>query len=115
MRKISISIILLTIVLSFQFCNSSKKAASGKSVAVTYEDIIKPEIVANCSPCHIAGKGNKKSLDNYTAAAGAADDIIARIQKNPGEHGFMPAMHPKLSDSAINLFVEWKNSGLKEK
>jgi len=115
MRKISIAIISLIMVLSFQFCNSSKKAATGKTVSVTYENIIKPEIVANCTPCHIAGKGNKKSLDNYTAASASADDIIARIQKNPGEHGFMPAMHPKLSDSAINLFVEWKNSGLKEK
>ena len=115
MRKISTAIILLVTVLIFQFCNSSKKTVSAKPVAVTYETSIKPAIEANCAPCHITGKGNKKSLDSYLGASTSADDIIARIQKNPGEKGYMPAMHPKLSDSAINVFVQWKNEGLLEK
>jgi hypothetical protein len=115
MRKASTAIILVVTVLVFQFCNSSKKAASARPVAVTYETSIKPAIEANCTPCHITGKGNKKSLDNYVSASASADDIIARIQKNPSERGFMPVMHPKLSDSTINFFVQWKNEGLKEK
>ena len=113
MRKVSITLGLLAAVFFFQFCSSSKKAA--KPVAMTYEKNIMPIIQANCAPCHIAGKGDKISLDNYTQASTVADNIIERVQKNTGERGFMPAMHPKLSDSTINLFVQWKNSGLPEK
>jgi hypothetical protein len=115
MRKISIAIILFITVLIFQFCSSSKKTVSAKPAAITYETSIKSVIEANCSPCHIAGKGNKISLDDYAQASTVADNIIERIQKNPAERGFMPAMHPKLSDSTINLFVQWKNAGLLEK
>ena len=115
MRKISVVLHLFITVLIFQFCSSSKKTASAKPVAVTYESTIKPVVEANCAPCHIAGKGDKISLDNYAQASTVADNIIERVQKNPGERGFMPAMHPKLSDSTINLFVQWKNSGLLEK
>lgn len=114
MRKLSIAIILVACSFSLQFCSSSKKAAA-KPAPVTYEHNIMPVITSSCSPCHIAGKGNKKSLDNYTAASSSIDEIIARIQKTPGEHGFMPAMHPKLSDSTINVFVQWKNAGVLEK
>ena len=115
MRKTSIAILLLISVLIFQFCTGPKKSSKGTTTSVTYEMIIKPEIEANCTPCHIMGKGNKKPLDNYAAASSSADDIIARIQRNPGERGFMPAMHAKLPDSVISLFVQWKGSGLKEK
>jgi mono/diheme cytochrome c family protein len=114
MRKISIGFILIGIALIFQYCNSSKKATSKKFTA-TYENSISTIIQSSCAPCHIAGKGNKKPLDNYAAASSTIDDIIARVQKNPGERGFMPMMHPKLSDSTINLLVAWKTAGLKEK
>jgi len=115
MRKISIAVILFATVIIFQFCSSSKKTVSAKPAAISYETTIKPVIEANCAPCHIAGKGDKISLDNYAEASTVADNIISRIQKNPDERGFMPAMHPKLSDSTINLFVQWKSSGLLEK
>jgi hypothetical protein len=113
MRKLSIALILFSTAFVFQFCSSTKKTAA--KPLTTYEGNIKFVIQASCAPCHIAGKGNKKPLDNYTNATGAADDMIARIQKNPGDHGFMPVRNPKLSDSAIAVFVDWKNSGLKEK
>ncbi len=112
MRKVSIALVLFTTAFIFQFCSSSKKAAVA---AITYEGNVKPVIEASCAPCHIAGKGNKKSLDNYAEASTTAEDIIARIQKNPGEHGFMPMRNPKLSDSAIAVFVDWQKTGLKEK
>jgi hypothetical protein len=115
MRKVLTAVILFATVLLFQFCSSSKKAATAAPVAITYQANILPVIQATCAPCHIAGKGNKKSLDNYAAASSGADDIIARIQKNPGDHGFMPMRNPKLSDSTIAVFVDWKKSGLLEK
>lgn len=115
MRKVSVALVLFTTAFVFQFCSSSKKAAIAAPTAFTYESNVKPVIQSNCAPCHIAGKGNKKSLDNFADASGAAGDIIARIQKNPGEHGFMPMRNPKLSDSTIAVFVDWQKSGLKEK
>jgi mono/diheme cytochrome c family protein len=115
MRKISIMFLLSAGVFFFQYCSSSKKAASAKPETVTYQNHIAPVIQASCAPCHIEGKGKKKPLDNYTAASGSVDEIIERIRKNPGEKGFMPAMHAKLSDSTINLFEQWKKNGLANK
>ena len=115
MQKILVVVLLLLTVIVFQFCHTQKKLASAATASVTYEGTIKPVIQGNCTPCHIEGKGKVKPLDNYTNASADAEEILSRIQKNPGDRGFMPAMHPKLSDSTISLFLLWKNSGLKEK
>ena len=72
-------------------------------------------MAGSCGPCHITGKGNKKPLDSYAAVSTTIDDIIVRVQKNPGEKGFMPAMHPKLPDSTINALIAWKQAGMLEK
>jgi hypothetical protein len=40
--------------------------------------------------------------------------MIARIQRQPDEKGFMPFKHQKLSDSTIMVFVNWKKDGLLE-
>jgi hypothetical protein len=69
----------------------------------------------NCSPCHIPAKGgNKKAYDNYGNVKNDIDDIIRRISLNPGDRGFMPFKHAKLSDSTIAVFVKWKADGLAE-
>lgn len=114
MRKVPIALFLFTAAILFQFCSSSKKATTSAPV-ITFEGNVKPVIEASCAPCHIAGKGKIKALDNFANASAEADEIIKRIQKNPGEHGFMPMRNAKLADSSIALFVDWKQSGLKEK
>ena len=115
MRKVSIALLLFTAITLFQFCSSSKKTTAASAPVTTYEGNIKPVIEASCAPCHIAGKGNKKALDNFANASAEADEMIERIQKNPGDHGFMPMRNPKLPDSSIAIFVDWKKTGLKEK
>ena len=97
-----------------QYCSSSRKVAQKAPEKVTYEARVQSIISANCSPCHIP-PGNKGDLNTYATASAHIDDIIARIQKNPGERGFMPMRHPKLSDSTIQVFVQWKADGLLEK
>ncbi len=77
-----------------------------------YENNIAPVIQNFCSPCHISGKGKIEPLNNYTAATEYIDDIIRRIKKDPSEPGFMPMRQAKLSDSIIQLFVQWKERGL---
>ena len=116
-------LLLLPGVLVFQFCSSSKKSSSTSSstpatstptvAKMTFDTNLKPLISEKCSPCHTTG--NKKKLDVYAGSKETVDDIIARIEKNPGEKGFMPFKHDKLSDSAINVFKQWKADGLLEK
>lgn len=114
MKKLSVLLLMVT-ALTFQYCSSTRKAAKAEEPKLTYAANIQPLVVANCSPCHFPPKGNKKAYDNYLAVRSDIDSIITRIQKNPGEKGFMPFKHPKLPDSTINVFVRWKNEGLLEK
>ena len=99
-------------------CSGSKKAtASSAPPAVSnYQTNVKTVIEANCSPCHIPAKGgNKKAYDDFANVKADIDDIIRRIELNPGDRGFMPFKHPKLGDSTIAVFKKWKTDGLLEK
>ena len=119
MKKLAVlSFGILAATLSF--CTSSKQPASSaedvtKAPTVTYLADIQPIVTTHCAPCHFPPKGNKKPLDNYADVKSEIDDIIARIELNPGEKGFMPAKHPKLPDATIQLFKTWKAEGLAEK
>lgn len=112
MKKILL-ILLLVVGVLFQFCSSAKKAQAAVP-KVTYTANVQPLITNNCSPCHIPPKGNKLALNTYEAAKANVEDMLVRMQKNPDEKGFMPFKHPKLSDSTINAFVQWKADGLQE-
>ena len=120
MKKIPV-LLFIGMISFFQYCGSSKKAATDTSIktpahsSLTYAVNIQPTIAANCSPCHIPPKGFKTALDTYDAAKANIGNIISRIQMNPGERGFMPFKHEKLSDSVIHIFVQWKADGLVEK
>jgi uncharacterized membrane protein len=99
----------------FQFCTSTKKAQAAAPAKVTYAANVQPIIQNNCSPCHIPPQGNKQALNTYDAAKTNVDESIKRISLNPTDKGFMPFKHPKLADSTINVFVQWKADGLLEK
>ena len=112
MKKLLIIGIFL-IVLTFQFCTSSKNTTASKQPAkITYTANIQPIIAANCTPCHFPPKGFKKAYDTYAPVKSDIDSIISRISRHPGERGFMPFKHPRLADSTIQVFVQWKADGL---
>ncbi len=113
MKKIFF-LLILVICFVLPFCTSTKKAASKHPPRLTYAADIQPLVVANCSPCHIPPKGNKKPFDSYSTVKSDIDEIIMRIQKNPTDRGFMPFKHAKLADSIISKFVSWKSEGLLE-
>lgn len=114
MKKVALTLMAL-LAFVMQFCSSSKKAKRSPEVAkITYIGNIQPIVNTSCSPCHIPPKGNKKPYNSYTAVKSDIDDIIAAISKNPGEKGFMPMRHPKLSADTINTFVKWRTDGLIE-
>ena len=112
MRKVFI-ILLLGSAVIFQYCSSSKKARKN-ATSITYTKNVQNILVTKCSPCHFPPKGNKKPFDSYTAVKSNIDEMINRVQRNPGDKGFMPAMHPKLPDSTINTLIAWKNAGTPE-
>ena len=102
-------------ILTLSNCHSSKKAMAS-APAVSYDNGVQAIISANCAPCHIPSKGgNKLPLDTYTAVKGNVDEILSRIKLNPGERGFMPKNHAKLSDSTIAVIEQWKMGGAIEK
>lgn len=97
-------------------CSSSKKTTKMEMAQSTYENNVSMVIMNNCAPCHIPAKGgNKKPLDNFASVKENIDDMIRRIELNPGERGFMPFKRGKLSDSTIAVFKQWKEDGMLEK
>lgn len=124
MKKVFIlGVIIGVSVILFSKCHSTKKSMKGVSTTdttamaakVSYSSDVKSIVATNCSPCHIPDKGgNKKALDNYDAVKANIDSMIARIERNPGDNGFMPFKRPKLSDSTINLFKQWRDLSMPE-
>ncbi len=114
MKKLAI-LLIICIGAFFQYCSSSKKVSKPAYIPMNYISNVQPTILSSCSPCHIPPKGFYRALNTYDAAKTNIDNIISRINLTPGERGFMPFKHQKLSDSVINVFVQWKADGLLEK
>ena len=111
MKRFTLLALIIVSVTVFSYCSSSKKTA--KVPLLTYETNIQQLVTEKCSPCHIPSKGgNKLPLDSYDAVKNNIDSVIGRITRMPGEKGFMPFKRPKLSDSTILVFKQWKADGL---
>lgn len=89
-----------------------KPATSAK---ITYDNDIKPLLVASCTPCHVSPGGYQKKWDVYATAKANITNIISRVSKAKGSAGFMPQGGEKLSDSNIALLNQWVTDGLLEK
>lgn len=94
---------------------SSEDDTTGSKSVTHFSGAVKELIVAKCSPCHIpASNGNKTPLDNYESAKKLADEIVRRVELNPGERGFMPFKKEKLSAEEISLLKKWRDEGAAE-
>ena len=115
MKKIVTALALLFI---FILAACSKKSSPGKTEKIkitTYTADVFPLIQMKCTPCHLPSKGgNKRSYETYASAKLFGADMAARIQRNPGERGFMPFKNAKLSDTEIAVFKKWLSDGLPE-
>lgn len=110
MKKVLVPVLFLTTIVVFEFCSGHKKAQRS-APAVTYTNNVESIVAASCSPCHVGAGAKQKKLDSYDAVKANIDGIIRRIQLNPTDKGFMPFKHPKLSDSTIQVFVNWRVAG----
>lgn len=116
MKRVSFIAAAVACIVLFAYCSGGKKAVAAKPAqpavpSFTYTSHIKQIMEEKCSPCHIPGKGNKLPLDNIDMVKNNIDDIIRRIELNPGERGYMPFKKPKLSDTTINIIKTWKTDG----
>lgn len=117
MKKAFLFFFILAAVILFTYCGPSKKATMAvpppPPAKLSYEAKIAPLLVANCAPCHFPDKGGrKKPLDSYASASAQIDEVLRRIQLSPTDRGFMPDRKPKMADSTIALFKQWKDDGL---
>jgi hypothetical protein len=116
MKKVITLAAMATALIVFTNCSSSKKATASVPAKLTYETNIQTLVMSYCTPCHVPAKGgNKKAYDNFANVKTDIDEMIRRVELNPGDRGYMPFKKPKLSDSAITVFKKWKEDGLLEK
>lgn len=90
-----------------------KEAPKPKATSYTVE--VLPLLQAKCSPCHFPSKGgNKANFETFASASKFGAAMLDRIQKNPGDRGFMPMRNPKLSDAEIATVKKWIDGGMIE-
>ncbi len=122
MKKIFIASSLAAISILLAYCCGPKQAIGSKEPAKvvvpksSYDGNVAAVMVANCSPCHMPSKGgNKRPYDNFANVKADIDEIIRRVEMEPGTRGFMPMRGQKLSAETIAVFKKWKEDGLLEK
>jgi hypothetical protein len=114
MKKIFVVSGLIATAILFYNCHGSKKATAS-APKLTYDANLKAVVETHCSPCHIAGKGNKKPYDNFANVKTDIDEMIRRVELKPEDKGFMPFKHPKLPDATVAIFKQWRSDGSLEK
>lgn len=110
--KFKFLLTIMSSVLFFVFCSSSKKSSVNKT-AITYTNNIQPLFLAKCAPCHFPEKGGKKTpFNTYEAVADEIDEIVTRVQLQPGQRHFMPKDGDRLSEKEIQMIKDWQAGGL---
>ncbi|HNU89191.1 MAG TPA: hypothetical protein PKJ94_12905 [Ferruginibacter sp.] len=110
----------LVILIVFVSCAkktnpSSATTEAPKPKATSYTVEVLPLLQAKCSPCHFPSKGgNKANFESFASASKFGAAMLDRIQKNPGERGFMPMRNPKLSETEIATVKKWVDGGMVE-
>lgn len=116
MKKVFAGLCLSAVIL---FAACAKKNTAAKTIiptSTTYTTDVLPLIQMKCSPCHLPSKGgNKANLEDYESAKKHAADMVKRIELDPGQRGFMPFKHDKLTADEITVIKKWVDGGAAEK
>jgi mono/diheme cytochrome c family protein len=85
---------------------------------ITYTEHIKPIYDNNCINCHSNPAINGASMP-FTTLSELRNSIentdhIDRINRQPGEGGFMPLGGTRLPQVSIDLIVQWQTEGFAE-
>ena len=114
MRKLLTVITFIAAALIFQNCGPSKKATAAAGTALSYEKDIAGIMTTSCTPCHFPPDGRKEPLDSYDAVSKHIGEVIERVKLPQTDMKFMPFKNkkPALSDSVINVLLQWKEQGM---
>ncbi|MGG9964286.1 hypothetical protein [Ferruginibacter sp. SUN106] len=115
MKKALTILVCIGCIVILQNCGSSKKASkTATAMAVSFDKDVMPIMQSRCTPCHFPPDGRKKALNTYDAVKANIADIIARVKLPQTDNGFMPWKNkkPALSDSLINVLVEWQKQNM---
>jgi hypothetical protein len=114
------NVILISALMSVTiFAACSKKNSASKTpkvIPTTYVTDMVPLIQLKCNPCHLPSKGGfKANFENYEGVKKYGAEMLARVQLNPGDRGFMPFKHEKLTAEEIVIIKKWVDQGMLEK
>jgi hypothetical protein len=117
MKKIFTFFAFCFMLLAFVSCEKSTGTDLTKYPLYTYEKDVKPVLVTNCAPCHLAGSAvNSNKWDDYTQAKNKVLNILDRTQRVPGTQGFMPRNRTvAIPSSEIDKIKRWQVDGLLER
>ena len=92
-----------------QNCSSSKSMTK-KEVVVSFEKDVMPILKTSCTPCHFQPDGRKEPLNTYDAVKKNLAEMLTRVKLPATDNKFMPfkSKKPALSDSPINVLVQWQ-------
>lgn len=114
--KNTLLVVILISVAFFAACSKKNSPGKSKFIPTTYTIDVAPLIQAKCTPCHLPSKGGRKAnFETYEGTKKFAEDILARVQLNPTDRGFMPFKHDKLPAEEIQIFKKWLEQGMQEK
>ncbi len=121
MRKIIIyGILIIGLSLYFNCTSVSEEDLIDNTpppVLVSFEEDIKPIFDNNCILCHgdvPQNFGAQTSLRNYDEIVFGIENnnLIPRIEAQPGEPGAMPLTGQRLPQNLIDLVIQWQEEGL---
>ena len=76
---------------------------------ITYTKDVRPLVMEYCGPCHTGGRNS--DLHIYEECKEMNEDNIIRMRLPVDDDEFMPVRRAPLSDSLINIFVQWGKDG----
>ncbi len=119
--KNSVSLLVLLFFVFFGCENSSESDLIEQlplTENITYTEHIKPIIDANCVACHSnpAVGGASVPMTNFEEVRLVFEntDALDRMNRQPGESGFMPLNDTRLPQTSIDLVEQWMNEGYLE-
>ena len=121
MKKFSCFLVITSSIL-FTSCENSSEIdlieQPPLTENITYTEHIKPIIDANCVACHSnpAVGGASVPMTNYSQVKNVFEntDALDRMNRQPGESGFMPKYGSRLPQVSIDLVEQWMNEGYLE-
>lgn len=108
-------------VLMFSCTNASENDLVDQvdtEIVITYTEHIKPIFDTNCVACHsnpaINGAGVPLTTLSEVQSSIENTDLIDRINRQPGEGGFMPLGGSRIPQVSIDLIIQWQSEGFAE-